>query len=110
MLIKKLPKLEMLPRWLLHGPASIALHSITIRHCGNFRALPEERLQNLKSLHILEIEDCTQLSALPEGMDSLTALRELKIQGCPILLKRCKQGIGEDLNKIAHILSIYFGW
>ncbi|RVW40296.1 putative disease resistance protein RGA3 [Vitis vinifera] len=100
----------MLPRWLLHGPASITLHSITIRHCGNFRALPEERLKNLKSLHILEIEDCTQLSALPEGIESLTALRELKIQDCPILLKRCKQGIGEDLNKIAHILSISFGW
>ncbi|KAK9921778.1 hypothetical protein M0R45_030274 [Rubus argutus] len=51
----------------------------------------------------------SQMLSLPEGMDRLTALRDLKIKDCTELQRRCKRDTGEDWPKIAHIpnLSIF---
>lgn len=131
--IWELPYLVTLPQWLLHGPTSNTLRHLLIHDCDNFRALPEEDgLLNLTSLETLVIEECPQFSALPEGMRHLTALRRLDIRYCPelsalpegmrhlpslthlkiercnkMLTQRCKPGIGEDWDKIAHVLDIY---
>ncbi|TYI48293.1 hypothetical protein E1A91_D13G237300v1 [Gossypium mustelinum] len=47
---------------------------------------------------------------LPEGIDRLTNLRELRIHGCPELSKRYRENGGEDWHKIAHIqkVDIYY--
>ncbi|MFQ6652455.1 hypothetical protein Gotur_024310, partial [Gossypium turneri] len=47
-----------------------------------------------------------KLSALPEGIDRLTNLRELRIYGCPELSKRYRENGGEDWHKIAHIQKV----
>lgn len=40
-------------------------------------------------------------------MFHLPALTHLMIENCPALAERCKPGIGEDWNKIAHVQDIY---
>lgn len=128
-----LPKLETLPRWLLRGPASNTLHHLQILGCQNFRALSEEEeplnLTSLETLMIvncpqfssllegvnhhftalrqLDIMHCPELSVLPEEMHNLPALSQLRIEGCPELVERCQPGMGEDWNKIAHIVDIF---
>lgn len=122
-----------MPQWLLHGPTSNTLRHLLIHDCDKFQALPEEDgLLNLTSLETLVIEECPQFSALPEGMRHLTALRRLDIRCClklsalpegmrhlpslthlkiercnKMLTQRCEPGIGEDWDKIAHVLDIY---
>ena len=97
LLIKGLPKLEVLPQW-LQGSAN-TLQQLWIGQCENLKALPEW-LPRLKSLHALWIEECPKLSSLPEGMEALTALRLLDIRGCPDLIRKCRE---EDSHKIAHV-------
>ncbi|KAM4080173.1 hypothetical protein ACB094_09G171600 [Castanea mollissima] len=102
LIIKGLPKLEVLPLW-LQGSAN-TLQLLSIAECKNLKALPEW-LPHLKSLHTLEIVDCPKLSSLPEGMEALTALRQLVITGCPDLSRKCRKG-KEDWHKIAHVPEI----
>ncbi|KAG6692104.1 hypothetical protein I3842_10G096000 [Carya illinoinensis] len=83
--IKWLPKLEVLPEWLL-GSAN-TLKNLDIEACENLKALPEW-LSTLKSLQTLEIIDCKELSSLPEGIHHIKALRKLKIEDCPQLVTR----------------------
>ena len=130
--IWELPYLVTLPHWLLQGPSSNTLRHLLIHDCGYFQALTdEEGPLNLTSLETLVIEECPQFSALPEGMRHLTALRRLDIRDCPkfsalpegmrhlslltrlkiekcnkMLTQRCQPRIGEDWNKIAHVLDI----
>ena len=78
-----LPRLEALPRWLLHGPTSNTLHQLHISNCPSLRALPES------------------------GLQKLVYLQKLEIQDCPELIGRCKPETGEDWQKIAHIPEIY---
>ncbi|RVW16518.1 hypothetical protein CK203_069350 [Vitis vinifera] len=66
MMFVDLPKLEALPRWLIQGLAASTLHHLRIRRCHKFKALPES-LENLTSLQELRIVDCPQLSTLSEG-------------------------------------------
>ena len=54
----------------------------------------------LNSLRFLGIVRCKHLKCLFEGMQALTALRELKIGGSPKLSRRCRK---EDGPKIAHV-------
>ncbi|XP_030926575.1 putative disease resistance protein RGA4 [Quercus lobata] len=101
LMIKGLPKLEVLPQW-LQGSAN-TLQLLWIRECENLKALPEW-LPRLKSLHTLWIVDCPKLSSLPEGMEALTTLRQLEITECPDLSRKCRE---EDSHKIAHVPLIY---
>ena len=106
LMVVDLPKLEALPGWLIQGLAASTLHYLLIRRCHKFKALPES-LENLTSLQELRIDDCPQLSTLSGGMHRLTTLKVLSIRDCPELSKRCKPEIGEDWHKIAHVPEIY---
>ncbi|KAI3904919.1 hypothetical protein MKW92_009889, partial [Papaver armeniacum] len=55
----------------------------------------------------LEIEYCSKLSMLPEGLRFITSLKTLKIIGMPLIEQRIAQGVGEDWYKIQHIPSIF---
>ncbi|XVF41674.1 hypothetical protein PTKIN_Ptkin01aG0298900 [Pterospermum kingtungense] len=99
--IKKLPKLEALPQWLLAGSAN-TLQVLTVLVCKNLTTLAEK--QNLTSLEFFGIVDCPKLSSLPEQM---SCLKHLQIEGCPILSERCKPEIGEDWPKIAHVYNLW---
>ncbi|MFQ6651018.1 hypothetical protein Gotur_023380, partial [Gossypium turneri] len=77
----RLDTLTDLPRLLLQGSSS-TLQQLRIIRCPNLSVLPAWLL-NLTSLQKLDIVDCRKLSALPEwsalpeGIDRLTNLREL---------------------------------
>jgi structure-specific endonuclease subunit SLX1 len=43
---------------------------------------------------------------LPEGIRHLTSLEVLDIYECPTLKERCKEGTGDDWDKIAHIPKV----
>ncbi|XVE90412.1 hypothetical protein DITRI_Ditri20bG0075800 [Diplodiscus trichospermus] len=100
LLIGGLPKLEALPQWLLVGSGN-TLQFLIFRKCNNLTTL--KGLQKLTSLERLVIIDCPNLTSLPEQMP---CLKQLEIQRCPILSKRCKSAMGEDWIKIAHVSSI----
>jgi hypothetical protein len=44
-----------------------------------------------------------------EGIQHLSSLESLIITGCPTLVERCKEGTGEDWDKIAHIPELKIG-
>ena len=104
-MIVKLPKLDALPHWLIHGPTATTLRYLHIASCHNFKALPKS-LENLISLQEIKIKDCPTLSALPQGMHRLTALQVQAIEDCPELSKRCEPQTGEDWHCIAHLPRI----
>ena len=69
LLIRGLPKLEVLPQWLRRSANTLQM--LEIGDCENFTTLPEW-LPSLKSLQQLGIDNCCQLLSLPEGMQGLT--------------------------------------
>ncbi|XVE74570.1 hypothetical protein DITRI_Ditri12bG0027700 [Diplodiscus trichospermus] len=97
------------------GMPSRSLQYLFIDGCPELTSLPES-IQHLALLSKLSIRYCPNLMCLPQGMRSLTALKTLRIEGCPNLEKRCNKERGEDWPNIAHIPSIiiepgqnYFG-
>ena len=102
LLIRGLPKLEVLPQWLRRSANTLQM--LEIGDCENFTTLPEW-LPSLKSLQQLGIDNCCQLLSLPEGMQGLTTLRRLNITVCPDLIRKCK----EDWLKIAHVPKVRLG-
>ncbi|CAI8617797.1 unnamed protein product [Vicia faba] len=103
--IDKLPNLAVLPGWL--RKCDKTLRYMGLSECSSLRALPEW-LVNLTSLETLLIADCRKLT-LPQHMDRLQNLQNLKIYGCPQLVERCKQTTGSDWYKIAHIPNVELG-
>ncbi|XP_058731319.1 disease resistance protein RGA2-like isoform X2 [Vicia villosa] len=103
--IDKLPNLAVLPGWLRRCDKT--LRYMGLSECSSLMALPEW-LVNLTSLETLLIADCRNLT-LPEHMDRLQNLQNLKIYGCPQLVERCKQTTGSDWYKIAHIPNVELG-
>ncbi|GAU47694.1 hypothetical protein TSUD_245850 [Trifolium subterraneum] len=93
------PKLKELP----NEPFNLAMEHFHIPHCDELESLPEQ------SLRTLEIWDCKGLLCLPEGIRHLTSLEYLLILSSPTLVKRCKEGTGEDWDKIAHIPRLSIG-
>ncbi|KAJ9158760.1 hypothetical protein P3X46_024314 [Hevea brasiliensis] len=125
--IEGIEDLEVLPEDLWHLPS---LEGLVIKACEELdlsddmqwqylRSLREFQLINLNKLaslpkglqHVptlrkLSIESCPNLKSLPEWMESLTAIEALWIEECPQLSERCKNILGADWPKIAHIPSI----
>ncbi|KAK2376475.1 putative disease resistance protein RGA1 [Trifolium repens] len=86
-----------------------SLETLSIKNCKGLRCLPEG-IRNLASLETLSIFHCKGLRCLPEGIRHLTSLESLRIDECPTLEERCKEGTGEDWDKIAHIPYLTIGW
>nr|AGT75396.1 CC-NBS-LRR disease resistance protein [Cicer arietinum] len=100
--IDKLPNLAALPGWLRQSDKT--LRYLGLSECSSLMALPEW-LVNMTSLETLLIADCPNLT-LPQQIDCLQNLQNLKIYGCPQLVERCNQNTGPDWCKIAHIPNV----
>ncbi|XP_024935130.3 disease resistance protein RGA2 [Ziziphus jujuba] len=98
-----LVRLAALPENLKHLPS---LKYMEISGFPNLENLPEW-LGDLTSLSSLSISNCRNLEYLPKCIQHLTNLQSLAIGDCRKLKKRCKNGIGEDWHKIAHIPRIH---
>ncbi|KAI4346948.1 hypothetical protein L6164_007810 [Bauhinia variegata] len=91
------PELESFPEQVLEGLCS--LRTLGIKWCQKFRSL--SGLQHLTLLECLEIYDCPNLVALPNGMNHLNHLHAVTIQGrCP----NCK--ISQGLEHIPCLQSL----
>ncbi|RHN56535.1 putative P-loop containing nucleoside triphosphate hydrolase, leucine-rich repeat domain, L [Medicago truncatula] len=85
---------------LQNEPFNQALTHLRISDCN------EQNWEGLQSLQYLYISNCKELRCFPEGIRHLTSLEVLTINDCPTLKERCKEGTGEDWDKIAHIPKI----
>jgi hypothetical protein len=65
---------------------------------------------SLSSLVELTINNCPGITSLPEWIKGLTALRLLRIIGCPEVERQCERGKGEDWHLISHIRDIRIGY
>ncbi|WJX58280.1 hypothetical protein P8452_43750 [Trifolium repens] len=99
------PKLKELP----NEPFNLTLEHLSISNCNELESLPEQIWESLKSLRYLQIGNCKGFRWLPEGIQHLSSLESLIITGCPTLVERCKEGTGEDWDKIAHIPELKIG-
>lgn len=104
----------------------LSLVNFSILNCGSMVALPSN-LGDLAKLRFLFVADCSDLKALPAEMDGLTSLERLTIykcpgmeefahgllqrlpdlkflylNGCPELVRRCRQG-GEYFHLVSSI-------
>jgi len=104
--IEWVTNLVSLPKELRHATA---LQLLNIQYCPSLESLPEW-IADLTCLERLQIYECDNLISLPEGMHCLTSLRHLTIARCPRLEERCKEEIGEDWPKIAHIPNFSNNW
>ncbi|KAK6933620.1 Leucine-rich repeat [Dillenia turbinata] len=58
------------------------LRFVRLGHCKDLESFPENWMKNLCFLECLEICNCHKLTTLSQGIQQLTALRELKISYC----------------------------
>ncbi|XP_062078961.1 disease resistance protein RGA2-like isoform X2 [Humulus lupulus] len=87
--------------WLL--PPS--LRSLEIFECNNLKALNSKGFQHLTSLYHLDLLYLEKLECLPAaGLPQ--SVTYLSIEGCSLLIPRCKEGTGEDWPKVQHIPNI----
>ncbi|KAM6592667.1 hypothetical protein CsatA_000370 [Cannabis sativa] len=98
--INALPETTELPQWLQQ--AANTLQKLHIEACPKLSRLPEW-LPKLTSLEKLVIKECPELLSLPDGMEGLTSLTHLEIEDCDALQEACKQEVGPDWHKIAHV-------
>ncbi|XP_038973689.1 putative disease resistance protein RGA3 [Phoenix dactylifera] len=82
--------------WLPSG-----LTYFAIKHCSQLRALPRG-LQNLRKLEDLEIQSCGHLEYLPDGLKNLTSLMRFEISDCPQLLCLPNDGLPTKLTVLEH--------
>ncbi|KAM4077869.1 hypothetical protein ACJW30_12G172700 [Castanea mollissima] len=99
-----LPQLVAMLDWIKRSAKSLQI--VHIKSCPNLTALPEW-LVNLEFLRRLAISNCPKLSALSKGKLCLPALRSFRIADCPELIRRCQPEIREDWHMIAHASDIY---
>jgi len=110
----------------------LSLEELEIRYCRSMVALPSN-LGDLAKLRTLRLCDCSDLKALPDDMDGLTSLEWLyisdcpgieefphgllqrlpdldflKLDGCPELVRRFRQG-GEYFHLVSSIPHKFFG-
>ena len=77
-----------------------------MNNMADMTSLPDELLQHVSTLQCLTIEHCCHLAALPHWICFLTSLTQLNIYYCKHLTEKCREEIGEDWPKIAHIPHI----
>ncbi|TVU29999.1 hypothetical protein EJB05_21599, partial [Eragrostis curvula] len=96
------PELTHLPEeWLLRNHQ--ALEELVVSDASHLQRLPQE-MARLTSLKSLQISQANMLQTLP---DLPTSLSNLRIDNCHSeLKKRCKNNVGCDWNKIAHICDV----
>jgi Leucine-rich repeat (LRR) protein len=102
----KIPWLSNLPAWI--EEAVETLQTLILINLDSLRKLPEclTKMSCLKKLHIA---GCSALYDLPSGMQHLTSLEDLTIDGCPKLCRKCKRPSGEYWPMISHIKRVSIG-
>ncbi|KAJ9158802.1 hypothetical protein P3X46_024348 [Hevea brasiliensis] len=88
------------------SPPLSKLKNLRIEEIEELESLPSDGLQNLTSLHTLNITSCPRLTSLPREICSLISLRKLYIHNCPLLNERCANKKGADWPFISHIPNI----
>uniref|UniRef100_A0A0E0ENJ7 NB-ARC domain-containing protein n=1 Tax=Oryza meridionalis TaxID=40149 RepID=A0A0E0ENJ7_9ORYZ len=79
-------------------PASLEV--LLIEHCSRLAELPN--LGDLSRLKILHVQRSLHLKELPDGMDGLTSLEELKIWDCA-LIEKFPQGLLQRIPTLRHL-------
>ncbi|CAI0461927.1 unnamed protein product [Linum tenue] len=84
------------------------LTTLGILSIQNLKSLDEQGIQQLSALKELKISACPNLESFPkEGLPS--SLSSMSILRCPFLEQRCQQDKGEDWSKISHIPNLEIG-
>ncbi|XP_050233496.1 putative inactive disease susceptibility protein LOV1 isoform X2 [Mercurialis annua] len=60
----------------------------------------------LRSLKELEMRHCVNLKSLPDGLQLVTSLREVKLSKMVELSRRIRDRIGEDWIRISHVRNV----
>ncbi|XP_058721504.1 putative disease resistance RPP13-like protein 1 isoform X2 [Vicia villosa] len=83
------------------------LVSLQISELKDIECLDGKWLQNLTSLHKLEIGEAPKLKSLPEKGELPSSLKELYIDHCSLLEANLQRKKGKEWSKISHIPKIY---
>jgi len=104
--LENFPRLQTLPKWI--EDAAETLQTLIIINVPTLEELPESltRMTRLKMLHIA---DCRLLHYLPSGIQHLSALEALTIDGCPKLCQKYQPHSGECWPMISHIKRVSIG-
>ncbi|XP_066359452.1 putative disease resistance protein RGA3 isoform X1 [Miscanthus floridulus] len=100
--ISFLPSLTCLPESMQR---LTSLQFLNLCMCGTLTQLPEW-LGELSALQTLWLQSCGGLTSLPCSIQRLTALEELFISDNLELLRRCREGVGEDWHLVSHIKNL----
>ncbi|XWS77384.1 hypothetical protein CRYUN_Cryun01aG0256800 [Craigia yunnanensis] len=76
------------------------LKHLAIMKCPQLLRLIDEEEELPSSLEYLEIEDCTNLVKLPNGLQKLRSLKDLSIKWCPKLLSFPRKGLPSMLKNL----------
>ncbi|KOM34163.1 hypothetical protein LR48_Vigan02g031300 [Vigna angularis] len=104
LILRGLPSLVRLPRW-LQGSAN-SLQSLVIVQCMNLEELPDW-LPTLNCLQRLSVLYCPNLLSLPHNMPHLTNLKVINVTGSFELWKRYRPEIGQDWHNISHVNLVW---
>ncbi|EXB68165.1 Putative disease resistance protein RGA1 [Morus notabilis] len=83
------------------GKPATNLQELHVWRCG-LRELPAW-IDKLELLEKLVIRACPMMGTLPGEIRGLKYLKTVEIDDCPMLQRRCEEGIGADWDKISHI-------
>ncbi|XP_051137087.1 putative disease resistance protein RGA4 [Andrographis paniculata] len=100
--LSNLPKMVCIPEAIRHLSS---LQNLNLGDLQELTSLPEW-LGDLTTLRHLFILSCPKLASLPSCIQRMTNIQSLYVIFCPKIHRRCKEGIGEDWHKIAHIPNL----
>ncbi|XP_062081271.1 putative disease resistance protein At3g14460 [Humulus lupulus] len=112
--LQRLPSLNSLQLWVCREMVDSfpeewllppSLRRLNIFECNNLKALNSKGFQHLTSLRRLDLLYLKKLECLPAG-GLPQSVTYLSIEGCSLLIPRCKEGTGEDWPKVQHIPNI----
>ncbi|RHN40166.1 putative leucine-rich repeat domain, L domain-containing protein [Medicago truncatula] len=84
---------------------NLSVKNLSLTNFPSLTSLPDW-LGAMTTLQRLKISGFPKLRSLPDSFQQLRNLQRLSIVSCSMLEKRCKRGIGEDWDKIAHIPEV----